>query len=392
MRLALALAFLCALVLAPSAGAYQLSGDRFPSSTITYYSGTGSLYSKEVSAAAAAWNKSGVNVRWVKTTKSKAAIAIRVEPGIFTAGQAGQTNGVGDILLRPDIKQYAVTATTGRGLATQVIVHEMGHIMGLDHETKVCAIMQPATGLGCKSAPVAWQYRCRLLERDDLRGALKLFGGTTTKLTPQFCAAVPAPAVPTELTATATPPGPDGVPGLRLSWHTPDGQSLEFVRILRRRDVCPTGPNDPLAIEVVHEQAVPRQDQAANDTAGFPEAGKYCYAAVLFGKLNRPGKLTTLNYNAPAAPSSRPRARIDLNSAHSPTIRFYDNSSVDNGQIVAWHWDFADGASSEEQNPTHDFEPGRHTVSLTVTDNQGNAATAKRDVLISEPANMSGDG
>jgi len=355
MRLALALALLCALVFAPSAGAYQLSEDKFPSSTITYYSGTGSLYSKEVSAAAAAWNKSGVNVRWVKATKSKAAIAITVNAGIFTAGQAGQTDGKGDILLRPDIKQYAATATTARGLATQVIVHEMGHIMGLDHETKVCAIMQPATGLGCKSAPVAWQYRCRLLERDDLRGALKLFGGTTVKLAPAFCAAVPAPAVLTELTATGTPPGPDGVPGVRLSWHTPDGQSLEFVRILRRRGVCPTGPNDPQAVEVVHERATPRQDQSADDTAGFPEAGEYCYAAVLFGKLNRPGKLTTVRYTAPASPAVRPRARIDLNSVRSPTIRFYDNSSVENGQIVAWHWDFADGTTSEETNPTHEF-------------------------------------
>ncbi|WP_298666605.1 PKD domain-containing protein, partial [uncultured Methanofollis sp.] len=46
------------------------------------------------------------------------------------------------------------------------------------------------------------------------------------------------------------------------------------------------------------------------------------------------------------------------------TVQFTDQST---GAITAWHWDFGDGTTSEEQNPVHIFEAGTYDVSLTVT-------------------------
>jgi PKD repeat protein len=54
------------------------------------------------------------------------------------------------------------------------------------------------------------------------------------------------------------------------------------------------------------------------------------------------------------------------------TLAFSDASTDPDGTVVSWLWDFGDGATSTEQNPTHTFaEEGTYIVSLTVTDDDG---------------------
>ncbi|MDO8367243.1 MAG: PKD domain-containing protein [Saprospiraceae bacterium] len=53
------------------------------------------------------------------------------------------------------------------------------------------------------------------------------------------------------------------------------------------------------------------------------------------------------------------------------TIHFTDLSTSD-GIIGTWEWDFGDGNTSSEQNPTHTYsEPGTYLVCLTITDEDG---------------------
>jgi PKD repeat protein len=52
------------------------------------------------------------------------------------------------------------------------------------------------------------------------------------------------------------------------------------------------------------------------------------------------------------------------------------------GEITSWKWDFGDGTSSTEQNPTHQYpaKPGRegiYTVVLYVTGPDGTSRMAK---------------
>lgn len=51
-------------------------------------------------------------------------------------------------------------------------------------------------------------------------------------------------------------------------------------------------------------------------------------------------------------------------------------------QDITWEWDFGDGVTSNEQNPTHAYErPGLYTVTLTVTNNYGKKTLVARDVI-----------
>ena len=54
------------------------------------------------------------------------------------------------------------------------------------------------------------------------------------------------------------------------------------------------------------------------------------------------------------------------------------------GSVVARSWDFGDGGSSTNRNPTHDYAAeGTYTVTLTVTDSLGQTSSRSRNVTVS---------
>ncbi|TEU16732.1 MAG: PKD domain-containing protein, partial [Anaerolineales bacterium] len=71
------------------------------------------------------------------------------------------------------------------------------------------------------------------------------------------------------------------------------------------------------------------------------------------------------------------------------TVDFSDQSTDADGSIVSWSWDFGDGGTSTDQNPSHTYAAGgTYSVILTVTDDFGATATASQDVTVS-PGNQS---
>jgi PKD repeat protein len=71
----------------------------------------------------------------------------------------------------------------------------------------------------------------------------------------------------------------------------------------------------------------------------------------------------------------------------APTIqnetRFYDASEDKDGTINSWFWDFGDGATSTEKDPTHQYpDKGNYNVQLKVTDNDGGSNNVTISVTI----------
>ena len=65
------------------------------------------------------------------------------------------------------------------------------------------------------------------------------------------------------------------------------------------------------------------------------------------------------------------------------TVNFLNTSTTNDGVIESYNWDFGDGTTSTEENPSHDFSlAGNYAVSLSVTNTGGCDSLLMQSVLI----------
>jgi PKD repeat protein len=117
-----------------------------------------------------------------------------------------------------------------------------------------------------------------------------------------------------------------------------------------------------------------------NPSHTYAAGGRY---DVLLMVTDDDGAADTKTHPAdPTAPPTQsnepPHADFDIHCDHL-TCAFVDKSKDDDGTIVSRQWEFGDGSSSTDQNPTHTYgTPGHYTVLLTVTDDDGASTTKDR--------------
>ena len=286
-------AFALVLVTAAPAAAYNLDGHRWPSRTITYLNTT--KYKAEVAAAAKAWNSSGARIRW-KPVRRNAAVVIRLSRQTSALpGYAQWAGGRGTITLAQDLR-FAEEIREGRTFAAKVIAHEMGHIMGIDHVKRGCAVMNTNFPKACPLPKEHWRYRCRFVEADDIRGVIKLYGGRMRKLPGPYCDMVPQLRAPTDLAVIP------GTAGPTIRWRNPTGASLQTT-VVRSADSCPPRPDDETTSHVGDVEPRPGAMSSVTDTS-LTASGRWCYAVFATDTQNRKGRVATVvyDYTAPPAP------------------------------------------------------------------------------------------
>jgi hypothetical protein len=162
-------------------------------------------------------------------------------------------------------------------MMTRTVVHELGHVLGLKHVRNRCAVMS-ADGMGRCAQPEAWQVRCRMLEADDVRGAVARYGGRMKPLAPAFCDLAAPPLPPVALAATFDADARE----IAITWTNAQGSSVRSAATVVDRDACASEP-PPFRYEANPD--TPGSDRFAVDDAG----GRYCvsvWSADEFGRLS----------------------------------------------------------------------------------------------------------
>lgn len=100
-----------------------------------------------------------------------------------------------------------------------------------------------------------------------------------------------------------------------------------------------------------------------------------------------PGPGPTFN-QPPVADAGGP-----YSGAVDTVIHFDGSASYDpDGTIISYSWDFGDGETGTGKMPSHTYKTsGKYTVTLTVTDDDGEKTTDKATVTVSEVSNTQGE-
>lgn len=88
---------------------------------------------------------------------------------------------------------------------------------------------------------------------------------------------------------------------------------------------------------------------------------------------------------APNAVAGTPHDDAKINEVIAFTARKSKKKSK-GAEIVSYHWDFADGTTSDERDVKHSYDKiGTYDVVLTVTDKAGRSAKAVRRIMVNRP-------
>jgi hypothetical protein len=282
---------------AAAAPTYSFHGVPWPGGVVRYYNAAPSQ-GWALWQAVAAWNRSGAKVRFVATSRRNAQLIIRHHRVVANCESARATVGfvrgaTVNIYPRNDASEKC-----NRYNAARFLVHELGHVLGLLHEDGRCATMNSYGSYGggamcCPARP--WEWRCRLLEPDDVRGVIAVYGGRPKpeKRPSPLCPLYQPIAPPTGVTATYVPDSG----GVLLEFQpAADPVMPAFLRAialdrtrgfayLRQPNACPSPSMFQRAVEEIWTG---RNATRFSSVVDQPPPGTYCYGVWSIDALGRP--------------------------------------------------------------------------------------------------------
>ncbi len=291
------------------AEAYNIGGQRWPGTParIAYYDATRDRCAPAVARAAKEWNTSGARLRWVEVSRpAKADLRI-------TGGRGPGYGGYASIGYQW-FNFIEVAGCSRRGtekrVTTAVLVHEMGHVIGLDHVggTRCAPVMIPVSWMDCYEPPKPWLDRCRFLYRDDVAGAVKRYGGKVDIPRKLWCDLVPPPAEVANPTVEVLTVDPSELAEVSFSVTS---DSIRKVAVDRWAGTC---SRIDFRFETIFNELVDKGDthtfvDADGDWEGPFPSGTYCYRFTSVGKYDRKTAVKILvDYPGTGAPSAPARA------------------------------------------------------------------------------------
>jgi hypothetical protein len=214
-------ALLAALALTVGAASVAEAAPRkWPRGRITYVDK--SLDPVAVKQAVQAWNRSGLGIRFVRVSDPRKARLViqntrRVPAGCGTGygtlGYPGPGRKAHVSILHGTDADGQACAWPGQ---TLVVAHELGHVLGLQHNQSGCSLMNTSHTNGIaptlclrddieESKPGRW--RCRLIEKVDLKRVRRIYGGQPRLREPAWCDAIDRIPATGAITPTQDPYG-----------------------------------------------------------------------------------------------------------------------------------------------------------------------------------------
>ncbi len=308
--LALVVPLLAAAMAAPAAFGFRVGGTAWPGKRIPYFN-TDARDRTAVKLAVNAWNHSGAHVRFVAVSRSQAKLLV-IASGRHCYGVGEATIGYGSPAWVRIAGHHCNTEATA-----QLLAHEFGHVLGLNHETRRCATMNPTYysdngsvrgGDRCHPKAPLWEWHCGLLEKDDVRGAIHRYGGRV-HLGPAFCpiyAAGPAPGIdsvvfdqpvtPATATVTLRRPAPAKIP----KFLNQNLAAFAGPRILIGTS-CPAAPDVKTSWDFQQTWAGTAVGATHTFTITWPAtAGRYCVSAFEMDGMGRASRAATNWVDVPA--------------------------------------------------------------------------------------------
>ena len=317
------------------AEAYRLGGQVWPKRVITYRIVVPS-FRPPVTAAIAQWNASGVKIRFREVRSGKADVIVktlpvpRLPPDILPRMECGITGAAGRGSLGYARGFQASVLLDRRCSQTTLIgvaVHEFGHVLGLNHSNRRCAVMN-AAGSDCADERryLPWEYTCKVLRPDDVAGAIRRYGGRMRPMpTNRVCLGVPTPAPVSGLTVESNPA--DSIAPTRITWQNPSSQALKRIVVRRNHGACPNLPSAPGRFVSIRRNMTPLHGdfvadipavggvQSVTDLEALAP-GRTCYGVWAMGKNDVYLDGATVSVDHPGTVSAA--ARIGLVAAVSP--------------------------------------------------------------------------
>jgi len=259
--------------------------------------------------------------------------------------------------------QDGVTPAAGISSTTlaEILAHEFGHTLGFGHSPDGTALMYSSvTHLGPS------------LRSDDQTAARWLYpnGNATPAPTP-----TPAtvPSAPTNVRATY-------VSGSTVSvqWTDTSNNESGFYIYFAFSGGSYSRVNGNIGANAT----------SAN-LNGVPVGTFSIYVASYNSAGESPSSATNVTVPAgtpttPAAVSAAFTVSPSSGIAGSTNFQFTDAST---GPVASWLWQFGDGSTSQQQNPSHVYaSAGSYTVTLGVSGSSGQQASTNRTVTVNAPA------